>query len=128
MKRLVVLVIVSLVAMLLLVPVAFAQGEEMVEEKVEPPAGGEVEIQAEGPPEVVEPAVQQVEQQAAAQPGIEGTVMIEATPPPKAEGTQPLPKSGGPGIGGPALILPAAAALLLGSGILTYAALRHRRR
>ena len=126
MKRLVVFVVLSLVAMLLLAPIAFAQ-EEQVSEEVEPPGGGEVEIQAQGPPEVVEPAVQQVEEKAAAQPGIEGTVTIEATQP-KMEGTQPLPKSGGSGIGGPALILPAAAALLLGSGILTYAALRHRRR
>src|ERR671933_2178659 len=125
MKRLVVFVVVSLVAMLLLAPIAFAQ-EEQVSGEVEPPGGGEVEIQAQGPPEVVEPAVQQVEQKAAAQPGIEGTVAIEATQP-KMEGTQPLPKSGGSGIGGPALILPAAAALLLGSGILTYAGLRHRR-
>jgi hypothetical protein len=128
MKRLVVLAVLSLVTMLLFAPVAFAQEEEEVSEVVETPGGGEVEIQAEGPPEVVEPAVQQVEQKAAAQPAIEGTVMIEATQPPTTEGTQPMPKTGGPGIGGPAVILPAAAALLLGSGILTYAALRHRRR
>ncbi|MBV9453125.1 MAG: hypothetical protein JOZ19_03205 [Rubrobacter sp.] len=41
----VLVVIVSLVAMLLLTPVAFAQ-EEQVSEEVETPSGGEVEIQA----------------------------------------------------------------------------------
>ena len=43
------------------------------------------------------------------------TVMQETTP-----GVGPLPESGGP-----AILLPAAA-LLLGSGILTYAVLRRR--
>ena len=124
MKRLVVLAVLSLVAMLLLAPVAVAQEEE-VSEEVQTPGGGEVEIEAAGPPEVVEPAVQQVEQKAATQPGVEGTVMIEATQPPMPE---PLPKSGGGSFGGPAVALPASAALLLGSGILTYAVLRQRRR
>ena len=124
MRKLVILVTLALVASLILVPVARAQeGEEKVEEQVETPGGGEVEIEAKGPPEAVEPAVQQVEQKAAATSGIEGTVMIEATgPPPPA----PLPTSGGPGIGGPAVILPAAAVLLLGSGVLAYAVLRRR--
>ena len=39
----------------------------------------------------------------------------------------PLPKSGGGPVGGPAVVLPAAAGLLLGSGVLAYAALRRRR-
>jgi len=39
----------------------------------------------------------------------------------------PLPKSGGGAVGGPAVVLPAAAGLLLGSGVLAYAALRRRR-
>ena len=42
------------------------------------------------------------------------------------ESTQPLPKSGGPGLGSASIMLPAAA-LLLGSGILASAILRHRR-
>jgi hypothetical protein len=46
------------------------------------------------------------------------TVMVEGTIPAGTEG--PLPVSGGP-----AILLPAAA-LLLGSGILTYAILRRR--
>ena len=43
------------------------------------------------------------------------------------EGTMTVPPSGGgiPDSGGPAILLPAAA-LLLGSGILTYAILRRR--
>jgi hypothetical protein len=43
----------------------------------------------------------------------------------KVESTQPLPKSGGPMLGGSSLLLPAAA-LLLGSGVLGYAVLRRR--
>jgi hypothetical protein len=41
------------------------------------------------------------------------------------EGTQPLPKSGGPAIGAASVVLPAAA-LLLGTGIVGYAILRRR--
>ena len=42
------------------------------------------------------------------------------------EKTQPLPNSGGPGLGSPSVLLPAAA-LLLGSGILATAILRRKR-
>ena len=38
----------------------------------------------------------------------------------------PLPKSGGGVVGGPAVVLPAAFGLLLGSGVLAYAVLRRR--
>ena len=79
MKRLIYLATAALVAMLILVPSAFAQG----------------------------------------------SVMIEQTTETTIEG--PLVKTGGPGVGGPAVVLPAAAALLLGSGVLAYAALRRRR-
>ena len=41
------------------------------------------------------------------------------------ETTQPLPKSGGPMVGAPTVLLPAAA-LLLGGGVLGYAVLRRR--
>jgi hypothetical protein len=46
----------------------------------------------------------------------------------KIESTQqgPLPSSGGPAIASPSVLLPAAA-LLVGSGILTYAVVRRRR-
>jgi hypothetical protein len=48
---------------------------------------------------------------------MEQTMMMEAT--------QPLPKSGGPMLGSPSVLLPAAA-LLLGSGVLAFAVLRRR--
>ena len=51
----------------------------------------------------------------------EMTVMQEETM--MMETTQPLPKSGGPGVG--SLALPAAA-LLVGSGVLAFAVLRRR--
>ena len=41
------------------------------------------------------------------------------------EGTQPLPKSGGVGVGSASILLPAAA-LLLGAGVLGVAVLRRR--
>ncbi len=79
MKRLLYLVAVALVAMLILVPSAFAA---------------------------------------------QGTAVIERTVEAEATILQP---TGGPSIGGgPAVILPAAAALLLGSGVLAYAVLRRR--
>ena len=54
----------------------------------------------------------------------QGTTMMETT---MAGATQMQGTTGGPlpGSGGPAILLPAAA-LLLGSGILTYAVLRRR--
>jgi hypothetical protein len=39
----------------------------------------------------------------------------------------PLPPTGGPAVGSPALVLPAAAALLVGAGLLTYAVARRHR-
>jgi hypothetical protein len=55
----------------------------------------------------------------------QGTIKTEAT----IEQTTgaPLPKSGGGAIGGPAVVLPAATALLLGSGVLAHAVLQRRR-
>ena len=53
----------------------------------------------------------------------EKTTMIEETM--MMESTQPLPASGGPVLGSPSILLPAAA-LLLGSGVLTFAVLRRR--
>jgi hypothetical protein len=53
----------------------------------------------------------------------QGEVMTEATIEQTTEAPV-LPKSGG----GPAVVLPAAAGLLVGSGVLAYAAMRARRR
>ena len=66
----------ALVAMLILVPGAFAQGTAKIEQKTE-------------------------------------TTVLQPT--------------GGGAIGGPGVILPAAAALLMGAGVLTYAVVRRRR-
>ena len=55
----------------------------------------------------------------------QGTAVIEQTVEMEQTILQP---TGGPSIGGgPAVIVPAAAALLLGSGVLAYAVLRRRR-
>jgi hypothetical protein len=54
----------------------------------------------------------------------QGTVKTEETI--EMTTQAPLPKSGGGAVGGPAVVLPAAAALLLGSGVLAYAVLRRR--
>ena len=74
-KRLLYLVAASLVAMLILVPSAFAQQAVM-----------------------------------------EQTTEVTAT--------APLPPTGGSAVSGPAVVLPAATALLLGAGVLTYAVVR----
>ena len=81
MKRLLYLLAVAVVAMLILVPSAFA-------------AQGTAEI--------------------------EQTIVVER------EVTVPLQPTGGPAMPGSAVVLPAATALLLGSGILAYAVLRRR--
>ena len=76
MKKLLYLVAAALVAMLILVPSAFAQGTVMQTRTTE-------------------------------------TTVLQPT--------------GGGAVGGPAVVLPAATALLLGSGVLAYAVLRRRR-
>jgi hypothetical protein len=75
-KRLVYLAVVALVAMMILVPSAFAQGTVMQTRTTE-------------------------------------TTVLQPT--------------GGGAVGGPAVVLPAATALLLGSGVLAYAVFRRRR-
>jgi hypothetical protein len=53
------------------------------------------------------------------------TAMAQTEMTVEMESTQPLPKSGGPVLGSPSVLLPAAA-LLLGSGVLAFAVLRRR--
>ena len=144
MKRVLYLVLATLVAMVILVPTSMAQEEaapEIAEEQAEDPQEPLEENVAEGQQEAA--FEEQVEAQqgfdltpqqeaalepqaelegvepeaAAAQPKMEGTMMKETT--------SPLPKSGGIGIGAPSLLLPAIA-LLLGGGILGYAVVRRR--
>ena len=142
MKRVLYLTVFALVAMLIMVPTSMAQeGAEIAEEQAEDPQEPLEENIAEGQQEAA--FEEQVEAQqgfeltpqqeaalepqaelegvepeaAAAQPKMEGTMMKETT--------SPLPKSGGIGIGGPSLLLPAIA-LLMGGGILGYAIVRRR--
>ncbi len=146
MKRVLYLALVALAAMVILVPTSLAQEQEapeIAEEQVEDPQEPVEENIAEGEQEAA--FEEQIEAQqgfditpqqeaalepqaelegvepeaaaAAAQPKMEGTMMKETT--------SPLPKSGGIGIGGPSLLLPAIA-LLIGGGILGYAIVRRR--
>jgi hypothetical protein len=142
-KRALYVALAALVAMLIMVPTSMAQeeGAEIAEEQAEDPQEPLEENIAEGQQEAA--FEEQVEAQqgfeltprqeaalepqaelegvepeaAAAQPKMEGTMMKETT--------SPLPKSGGIGIGGPSLLLPAIA-LLMGGGILGYAIVRRR--
>jgi hypothetical protein len=145
-KRLLYLAMAALAAMVILVPTSMAQEEvapEIAEEQAEDPQEPLQENVAEGEQEAA--FEEQVEAQqgfdltpqqeaalepqaelegvepeaaaAAAQPKMEATMMDETT--------SPLPKSGGIGVGGPSLLLPAVA-LLVGGGILGYAVVRRR--
>ena len=145
MKRVLYLALAALVAMVIMVPTSIAQEEapaEIAEEQAEDPQEPIEENVAEGEREAafeeqveaqqgfeltpqqeaaLEPQAElegvEPEAAAAAQPKTEATMMMETT--------SPLPKSGGIGIGGPSLLLPAIA-LLMGGGILGYAVVRRR--
>jgi hypothetical protein len=55
----------------------------------------------------------------------EQLTQIAGQPPPSQGPTsEPLPQTGGPGFGGPAVVLPTAGVLLLSSGVLAYGVLR----
>jgi hypothetical protein len=97
MKRAIFLATAALLVMLVLAPVAMAQDTAMK-------AGGQTAMKAGG--------------QTAMKAG--GQTVMAAGQTAMGAGGQPLP-----GSGGPAILLPAAA-LLLGSGVLTYAILRRR--
>ena len=145
MKRVLYLALAALVAMVIVVPTSMAQEEapaEIAEEQAEDPQEPIEENVAEGEREAafeeqveaqqgfeltpqqeaaLEPQAElegvEPEATAAAQPKMETTMMKEAT--------SPLPKSGGIGIGGPSLLLPAIA-LVMGGSVLGYAVLRRR--
>ena len=144
MKRVLYLVLATLVAMVILVPTSMAQEQvapEIAEEQAEDPQEPVEENVAEGEQEAAfeeQVEAQQgfdltPEQEAALEPQaeIEGVEPEAAAAQPKMEGTMmkettsPLPKSGGIGIGAPSLLLPAIP-LLLGGGILGYAVVRRR--
>jgi hypothetical protein len=142
-KRALYVALAALVAMLIMVPTSMAQeeGAEIAEEQAEDPQEPLEENIAEGQQEAA--FEEQVEaqqgfeltpqQEAALEPQaeLEGVEPEAAAAQPKMEGTMikettsPLPKSGGIGIGGPSLLLPAIA-LLMGGGILGYAVVRRR--
>lgn len=98
MKRLTLLVATALVAVMLMAPAAFAQGTTVISETTV--MGGQTGMQG-------------GTTMAGGQTGMQGGTTA-------GTGAAGLPESGGP-----AILLPAAA-LLLGSGILTYAVLRRR--
>ena len=110
MKRLMYLATAALVAMLILVPTALAQD-------VHP--GDDHPHQPEPHPQV---ASHEELQQIAGQP------VPSPHPGQHPEQVPHSPTQGLPTTGGPSVILPAGALLLVGSGVLAYAALRRRSR
>ena len=121
MKRIIYLALVVLVAMLILVPAALAQDAVPGDDYPLAPEQNVVVVLDE---DALEQAVgKQVPEQIPDEP------IDEPGGPAPNEGTQPkgdtLPKSGG--VATPSALLVPAAALLLGSGIVTYAVLKRRR-
>ena len=113
MKRVAYLVVAALVAMLILVPVALAQ-DNMVPGDDDPFLPEPNAVVTGSQEELQQIAGQPLPSQDPGQPPVE----VPAAPP------QGLPASGGP----PVVILQAAALLLVGSGVVTYAALRRTER
>jgi hypothetical protein len=105
MKRLTLLVATALVAVMLMAPAAFAQGTTMM--------GGQTGMQGGTTMMGGQTGMQGGTTMMGGQTGMMGGTTA-------GTGAAGLPESGGP-----AILLPAAA-LLLGSGILTYAVLRRR--
>jgi len=120
-KRTIYLALVALVAMLILVPAALAQDAVPGDDHPLAPEQNVVVIEDE---DALEQAVgKQVPEQIPDEP------IDEPGGPTPKEGTQTkggtLPKSGG--VATPSALLVPAAALLLGSGIVTYSLLKRRR-
>ena len=105
MKRILYLAMAVLAAMMLLVPSALAQ--DLV-------PGDDDPFTPE--PNAIEVSTNEELQQMVGQPL-----------PSQGPTSEPLPKTGGPEFGGPTVVLPVAAALLLGSVVLAYGVLRKAR-
>ena len=110
MKRLIYLATAALAAMMVMVPTALAQGFPGDTDPYAPE------------PNAIEVSHEELQQEAGQPPPSQDPGQhpgeVPVAPP------QGLPQSGGPGVGGPTVILPAAALLLAGSGVLAYATLR----
>src|SRR5215218_7362898 len=126
MRRLAILTAFSMMALFVFAPAAVAQ--ELEEEIVEEVA--EIE-----PAEPVEPLEEEVaeakaEQKAEEQFGEEKVevedqmVIPKAAPPPPPKAAKEMPKTGGVSV--TSALLPAAGLLLVGSGVMVFAALRRR--
>ena len=109
MKRIVYLATAALVAMLILMPAALAQD-------VLP---GDDDPHSPEPNAVVVGSHEELEQ-------IAGQPVPSPDPGPHPEPVPAAPTQGLPASGGPPVILPAAALLLVGSGVLAYAVVRRR--
>jgi hypothetical protein len=110
-RKIIYLAMAALVAMLILVPAALAQNAAPGDDHPHLPEPNAVEVGSHEELERI--AGQPVPSQ---HPG-EHPEQVPAAPP------QGLPKSGGPSV---SVILPAGALLLVGSGVLAYAAFRRR--
>lgn len=111
MRKIIYLTMAALVAMLILVPAALAQNAVPGDDHPHLPEPNAVEVGSQEELERI--AGQPVPSQ---HPG-QHPEQVPAAP------TQGLPKTGGPSV---TVILPAGALLLVGSGVLAYAAFRRR--
>ena len=113
MKRVVYLATATLAAMLILVPAALAQNMVPGDDDPYSPEPNAVVVGSHEELERI--AGEPVPAQHPGEPPVQPPVQVPASP------SQGLPKSGGPRV---SLILPAAALLLVGSGVLVYIVLR----
>ena len=111
MRKIIYLAMAALVAMLILMPAALAQNAVPGDDHPHLPEPNAVEVSSQEELERI--AGQPVPSQ---HPG-QHPEQVPAAP------TQGLPKTGGPSV---SVILPAGALLLVGSGVLAYAAFRRR--
>ena len=121
MKRLLYLATAAVVYMLILVPAALAQD---VNPRDDDPHSPEPHPQVATEEELARIAGQPVPAQAPVQQHPGEVPDNPGTHSPTAQGGPGLPSTGGVSV---IVILPAAALLLMGSGVVTYAALRRRR-